>query len=255
MPHLRNRPKSQVPTPCSLVLIAKTSPPFFLSSCIMLLLLCDLETSGLKLTRHGILQACFALLDTDKLPVGPFDAPQSYDEMGIEIFDIPLLKPVTFDGSEPEFEPRALEVNGLSWTHCLKDGADPAEIFPRVHRWIEDYRARNTPASSEGQNPTRPSITFMSCNVGFDYPRVIRYLEHYNLPDPFFYCPLDIKTLFLQISKKWTRTRVCDMVKTFELNEEELSKTHQLSGRHTAKHDTILLIESLIEILKLHIQF
>jgi len=101
------------------------------------------------------------------------------------------LKPIT-----QAFDPKALEVTGLSLTELAKDGLDPPEAMLRFVEWL------NSVVGTEGVP------VFVVLNAPFDWSFVNYYFHRFLGENPFGFTALDIKALYMGATGcTWRETR------------------------------------------------
>jgi DNA polymerase III epsilon subunit-like protein len=107
-----------------------------------------------------------------------------------QIFEC-VLKPTTAD-----FDPKALEVSGLSFDFLHANGLPPLEAMSAFKDWIESMAA-------EGATPV-----FVGFNAPFDWSFINYYFHMYLGSNPFGFTALDIKALYMGSGKfNWRDTR------------------------------------------------
>lgn len=137
----------------------------------------DVETDGPLPGRYSLLS--FGLV-----VVGRYDGQRFERRIGERLSFYRELRPISND-----FEPEALEVNGLDRSRLEREGADPAEAMPAAAEWVR--------AVSEGHRPV-----LVAYPVAFDWAFLYWYFEQY-VPggSPFGHSScLDIRTLYQAVA-------------------------------------------------------
>lgn len=128
------------------------------------------------------------------------------------------LKPIT-----EAFDPKALEVSGLSLEELHATGLDPREAMTNFGKWIEEVAGATT----------RP--VFVGFNAPFDWSFVNYYFHLFGGANPFGFTALDIKALYMGATGcDWDDTR------SSRIAEHLNPKLH---GDHDALHDAIYQAE------------
>jgi DNA polymerase III epsilon subunit-like protein len=117
----------------------KEVPPYQLSRCFI-----DLETTGLEPGKHVILSAGFVL---------------NYGEPELEVTILPTKE------EWARAEPRALEVNGMTYDHLKKVGVPLKEAKKTILQWLIENSVLYTKAVFVGHN-TRFDIGFLNKFLG-----------------------------------------------------------------------------------------
>ncbi|HEX7855034.1 MAG TPA: 3'-5' exonuclease [Sphingobium sp.] len=101
------------------------------------------------------------------------------------------LKPIT-----DKFDPKALEVTGLSLEDLARAGDDPAHAMGNFARWLADL------AGDDGE------VVFVGFNAPFDWSFVNYYFHRFLGMNPFGFTALDIKALYMGATGcRWGDTR------------------------------------------------
>lgn len=122
------------------------------------------------------------------------------------------LKPINGN-----FDPKALEVSGLSMVELARTGLSPSDAMQRFADWLLTVADRN-------QTPV-----FVGFNAPFDWSFVNYYFHRFGNGNPFGFTALDIKALYMGATGcRWSDTRsskIADNIKP------------SLSGTHDALRD------------------
>lgn len=160
----------------------------------------DVETSGPIPGEFSLLSIGACLVDDDK---------QTFSA---------ALKPIS-----RKFDPKALEVTGLSLDDLLKTGEEPAAAMERFAVWVASV-------VGEGATPV-----FVGLNASFDWSFVNYYFHRYTGANPFGFAALDIKSLYMgALSCSWEDTKSSCI-------QQRLKPKHR--GDHNAVHDAIYQAE------------
>jgi DNA polymerase III epsilon subunit-like protein len=122
------------------------------------------------------------------------------------------LKPINRN-----FDPKALEVSGLSLDELGRAGLDPSDAMQRFADWL------STLMGADG------SLVFVGFNAPFDWSFVNYYFHRFCGVNPFGFTTLDIKALYMG-------TTGCDWADTRSSKIAEDLKP-SLRGDHDALHD------------------
>jgi DNA polymerase III epsilon subunit-like protein len=167
----------------------------------------DLETAGPIPGKYSLLSIGACLVEDDA-----------------QIFEC-ILMPTTED-----FDPKALEVSGLSLDLLRANGVPPSEAMSAFRDWIESK-------TGEGATPV-----FVGFNAPFDWSFINYYFHMYLGSNPFGFTALDIKALYMGSAKSsWTDTRSSKMAK--KLNPSG-------RGTHDALSDAIYQAELFRLVIK-----
>lgn len=130
------------------------------------------------------------------------------------------LKPITAN-----FDPKAIQVTGLSLNKLERDGLAPQEAMEQFRSWLQEICGyERTPV-------------FVGFNAPFDWSFVNYYFHRFNNDNPFGFTALDIKALYMGKSGcRWAETSSRQIAE--RLNPE-------LSGDHDALHDALYQAELL----------
>ena len=102
-----------------------------------------------------------------------------------------LLKPLNSN-----FNPKALEVTGLSLDNLREIGLKPKDAFKQFDDWLS--------TTSEFDN----SPIFIGFNTPFDWSFINYYFHRFLGKNPFGYTAIDIKSVFMGVTQcDWTDTR------------------------------------------------
>lgn len=116
-----------------------------------------------------------------------------------------------------KFDPKALEVTGLSLTTLAHTGEEPHHAMEKFARWLGDLG---------GDDAT---IVFVGFNAPFDWSFINYYFHRFLGKNPFGFTALDIKALYMGATGcSWTDTRSSRIAKM-------LAPT--LAGTHDALAD------------------
>jgi DNA polymerase III epsilon subunit-like protein len=122
------------------------------------------------------------------------------------------LKPIT-----NAFDPKALEVTGLSMEGLMKCGLEPHPAMSSFSQWLASL------------SDSDDSIIFVGFNAPFDWSFVNYYFHRFLGGNPFGFTALDIKALYMGATGcSWHDTRSSKIA-------EHLKPT--LSGTHDALRD------------------
>lgn len=122
------------------------------------------------------------------------------------------IKPIS-----EKFEPKALEVTGLSMQDLKKHGLEPKVAMKAFSDWLSNLA---------GPNDT---LVFVGFNAPFDWSFVNYYFHRFMGGNPFGFTALDIKALYMGATgSSWRDTRSSKIA-------EHLKP--KLSGTHDALHD------------------
>ncbi|MDX8129627.1 3'-5' exonuclease [Methylomonas sp. OY6] len=122
------------------------------------------------------------------------------------------LKPIT-----SAFDPKALEVAGLSMEELAKLGLEPPSAMSGFSQWLDSLIERDD------------SIVFVGFNAPFDWSFVNYYFHRFLGENPFGFTALDIKALYMGATGcSWHDTRSSKIA-------EHLKPT--LTGTHDALRD------------------
>lgn len=101
------------------------------------------------------------------------------------------LKPIT-----QAFDPKAIEVTGLSLIELARDGLDPPDAMKRFADWLK------------GVVGTEGAPVFVGLNAPFDWSFVNYYFHRFLGENPFGFTALDIKALYMGATGcTWRDTR------------------------------------------------
>ncbi|TXG81813.1 MAG: 3'-5' exonuclease [Sphingomonadales bacterium] len=101
------------------------------------------------------------------------------------------LKPIS-----DKFDPKALEVAGLSLATLAQTGEEPRLAMEKFARWLGDLR---------GDDAT---IIFVGFNAPFDWSFINYYFHRFLGENPFGFTALDIKALYMGATDcSWVDTR------------------------------------------------
>ena len=110
------------------------------------------------------------------------------------------LKPIT-----QAFDPKALEVTGLSLVELAKTGLDPAEAMKRFADWL------NSVVGTDG------AAVFVGLNAPFDWSFVNYYFHRFLGENAFGFTALDIKALYMGATGcTWRDTRSSKIAERLE---------------------------------------
>lgn len=122
------------------------------------------------------------------------------------------LKPVNRN-----FDPKALEVSGLSLDNLEEKGAPPQQAMERLAAWLAER------AGPGGK------LVFVGFNAPFDWSFVNYYFHRFIGENPFGFTALDIKAYYMGATGcRWADTRSSIMAQVLKL---------RASGDHRALHD------------------
>jgi DNA polymerase III epsilon subunit-like protein len=128
------------------------------------------------------------------------------------------LKPINRN-----FDPKALEVAGLSLDDLARTGFEPSDAMRRFADWL---------SALEGPNA---SLVFVGFNAPFDWSFVNYYFHRFVGDNPFGFSALDIKALYMGATGcNWGDTRSSKIA-------ERLKPA--LKGTHNALHDALYQAE------------
>ena len=128
------------------------------------------------------------------------------------------LKPINGN-----FDPKALEVTGLSLDELARIGLDPSDAMQRFADWLATLT-----------EPDR-SLVFVGFNAPFDWSFVNYYFHRFGENNPFGFAALDIKALYMGATGcSWSDTRSSKIVERLKPN---------LKGTHDALHDALYQAE------------
>lgn len=140
------------------------------------------------------------------LSIGACDA---YDDT--RLFSVEL-KPIN-----NKFDPKALEVTGLSLEALAERGETPEAAMSAFGAWASGL------AGKDG------ALVFVGFNAPFDWSFINYYFHHYTGSNPFGFTALDIKALYMGATgSSWADTRSSQIAK--HLSPER-------RGDHDALHD------------------
>jgi DNA polymerase III epsilon subunit-like protein len=122
------------------------------------------------------------------------------------------LKPIN-----ENFDPKALEVTGLSLETLKREGLPPAAAMEKFQSWVRNV-------SGENGQPV-----FVGFNAPFDWSFVNYYFHKYLGANPFGFSALDIKALYMGTTgSSWHDTRSSKIATKLK---------PKLYGTHDALHD------------------
>lgn len=167
----------------------------------------DVETAGPIPGKYSLLSIGACLVEDDG-----------------QIFEC-ILKPTSDD-----FDPKALEVSGLSFDLLRAKGLPPSEAMSAFKDWIDSV-------TGKGATPV-----FVGFNAPFDWSFINYYFHMYLGSNPFGFTALDIKALYMGSAKSsWRDTRSSKMA-------EKLNPSGQ--GTHDALSDAIYQAELFRLVMK-----
>lgn len=101
------------------------------------------------------------------------------------------LKPIT-----DAFDPKALEVTGLSLEDLKENGLEPRLAMTQFSEWLQQITGANE------------TIVFVGFNAPFDWSFVNYYFHRFMSENPFGFTALDIKALYMGTTGcTWRDTR------------------------------------------------
>lgn len=116
-----------------------------------------------------------------------------------------------------KFDPKALEVTGLSLETLAQTGDDPPRAMENFEQWLAEL------ASDDGE------VVFVGFNAPFDWSFVNYYFHRFLGRNPFGFTALDIKALYMGATGcSWAETRSSRIA-------QKLAPT--LTGTHDALAD------------------
>ena len=127
---------------------------------------------------------------------GPVPSRYSMVSIGACLVDDP---DVTFYAElkpdNPDFEPSAMAIHGLTFEHLEAEGADPQDAMNAFAAWIT------------AEVPAIAYPVFVGFNAPFDWMFVSHYFHRYVGSNPFGHAALDIKAYFMGLhSIDWSAT-------------------------------------------------
>jgi len=152
--------------------------------------------------------------DYSLLTIGACDADQP--DLNFEC----KLKPITRN-----FDPKALQVTGLSLDELENVGRPPKEAMEAFSNWLTDVCG------------TDKKPVFVGFNAPFDWSFVNYYFHRFNNANPFGITALDIKALYMGVTGcRWSETSSRHIAKRLH---------PRLSRDHNALHDALYQAELL----------
>jgi ribonuclease T len=128
------------------------------------------------------------------------------------------LKPINRN-----FDPKALEVTGLSLDELARTGLDPSDAMRQFADWLSVVE------SPDG------SLVFVGFNAPFDWSFVNYYFHRFRDANPFGFTALDIKALYMGVTGcSWDDTRSSKIAEKLKPG---------LKGTHNALHDALYQAE------------
>jgi ribonuclease T len=128
------------------------------------------------------------------------------------------LKPINRN-----FDPKALEVTGLSLDQLERAGLDPSDAMLKFADWLA------TLVDSDR------SLVFVGFNAPFDWSFVNYYFHRFHEANPFGFTALDVKALYMGATGcSWSDTRSSKIAERLK---------PKLKGDHDALHDALYQAE------------
>ncbi|MCK1513746.1 3'-5' exonuclease [Bradyrhizobium sp. 190] len=128
------------------------------------------------------------------------------------------LKPINAN-----FDPKALEVSGLSLDELARTGLMPSNAMRTFSHWLLTLARRNE------------TLVFVGFNAPFDWSFVNYYFHRFTGSNPFGFTALDIKALYMGATGcRWSDTRSSRIA-------EKLKPA--LAGTHDALRDALYQAE------------
>ena len=156
----------------------------------------DIETAGPNPANYALLSIGACLID------------EPHKNFYVE------LKP-----DREKFEPRALEITGLSMEVLKKEGMEPKKALLQFSEWLDEVV------------PDDAAPVFTAFNAPFDWMFINDYYHRYIGENPFGHKALDIKAFYMGIRKTtWLQT-------SYEMIAKELGLETKLP--HHALEDAI----------------
>ena len=128
------------------------------------------------------------------------------------------LKPINAN-----FDPKALEVTGLSLDSLAREGLTPTSAMSQFATWIA------------GLCEEQAKPIFVGFNAPFDWSFVNYYFHRFGEGNPFGFTAVDIKALYMGATgSSWSETSSRQIAKKLK---------PELSGDHDALHDALYQAE------------
>jgi DNA polymerase III epsilon subunit-like protein len=122
------------------------------------------------------------------------------------------VKPIT-----QNYDPKALEVTGLSLDRLTRDGLAPAEAMRSFQNWLEAVCGPDS------------TPVFVGFNAPFDWSFVNYYFHRFLGHNPFGISSLDIKSMYMGVTRSsWSDTRSSSIASVLKPSRH---------GDHSALHD------------------
>ncbi|UPJ47964.1 3'-5' exonuclease [Bradyrhizobium sp. 200] len=135
------------------------------------------------------------------------------------------LKPINGN-----FDPKALEVSGLSLDELARTGLTPSNAMRTFSHWLLTLTHRNE------------ALVFVGFNAPFDWSFVNYYFHRFSGSNPFGFTALDIKALYMGATGcRWSDTRSSRIA---EKLKPALAGTHDALGDALYQAEIFRLIRS-----------
>tara|TARA_R110002051_G_scaffold57487_2_gene106332 strand:- start:1040 stop:1594 length:555 start_codon:yes stop_codon:yes gene_type:complete len=121
------------------------------------------------------------------------------------------------------FDPKALEVTGLSLDELERTGLDPSDAMRKFADWLATLVDSNR------------SLVFVGFNASFDWSFVNYYFHRFHEANPFGFTALDVKALYMGATGcSWSDTRSSKIAERLK---------PKLKGNHDALQDALYQAE------------
>ena len=139
------------------------------------------------------------------------------------------LKPIF-----PGFDREALAVCGLDVERLRKEGLEPRAALARLSQWVRDEAGAGRRA------------VFVGHNAVFDWSYIAYYYAHFELPNPFGYKGIDVKSLAMGALRiGWTETSKENLQKLLALPAQDPALVHRADYD---AHYQALILRALLDL-------